>query len=459
MCASRQFEQFHVLLVRKDAAELLLDHSPRGARLPVLTIPAETRTADELTRSVRDSWGLRAYCLLMLPAEDSTGSAAIFEVTSPSERIPGELQWRTVASLCPADFDDAPSFAAMEHSLRSLDRYRHGELQGNFVKPGCLLAVTDWVEDQAGRIGLRLNGEFRQLNAAPSFSLLRFETDGPAVWFKAVGEPNLREYGITLALASNFPKFLPRILGHRKDWNAWLALEAEGCHPDANSNLGPWLTVARELARLQRSSLGQSLHLLEAGCKDLRARFLLDQIDPFLEAMGELMERQTKRTPAPVSSSEIQQLGIQLREALLGVEETGLPHALGHLDCNPGNLVVGEQHCVFLDWNEAYAGHPFLTLQYLVEHFRRLAPAKMSWESRIRTAYAEAWQSFLDPEAVNEALASAPLLAVFAYAVSGNAWHNAAQLCIPVAARLRSMTRRMVHEAHLHATRRIPCVS
>jgi ABC-type bacteriocin/lantibiotic exporter with double-glycine peptidase domain len=30
-----------------------------------------------------------------------------------------------------------------------------------------------------------------------SFSLIRFETDGLALWFKAVGEPNQKEFGIT----------------------------------------------------------------------------------------------------------------------------------------------------------------------------------------------------------------------------------------------------------------------
>jgi len=44
--------------------------------------------------------------------------------------------------------------------------------------------------------GLRLSGEFRQLNASPTFALLRLETTGQALWFKAVGEPNLREFPI-----------------------------------------------------------------------------------------------------------------------------------------------------------------------------------------------------------------------------------------------------------------------
>jgi hypothetical protein len=459
MCTPLQFEQFHVLLIRRGATEVLLHDSSRGARLPVLTVPAKTRIAEELTRSVRDSLGLTTYCLLTLPIEDSLGRAAVLEVTSPSEQNPGELQWRNVASLSEADFDEKSDFGAMRHSIRSLDRYRLGEVRGTFAKPGCLQVVTDWVQEQIAPMDLRLNGQFRQLNAGPSFSLLRFETNGPALWFKAVGEPSVREYGVTLTLARSFPTFLPRILGHCKEWNAWLALEATGSHPDANPDLGQWLTVVRELAHIQLASFGQALHLLEAGCKDLRTHSLLDQIDPFLEAMSELMERQTKETPARATRGELQRVGAQLREALSTIEDAGLPDTLGHLDCNPGNLVVDEERCVFLDWNEAYAGHPIFTLQYLLEHVRRLPPANASWESQIRAVYTHAWQPFFEPHVVNEALASAPLLAVFAYSVSGNAWHNLGSLSSSPAAHLRSLTRRIVREGHLHAKRWMPCVS
>jgi len=62
-------------------------------------------------------------------------------------------------------------------------------------------------------MGVRLTGKFRQLNASPTFSLIRLETNGVALWFKATGKPNEHELAIALSLARLFPRYVPRVLG------------------------------------------------------------------------------------------------------------------------------------------------------------------------------------------------------------------------------------------------------
>jgi phosphotransferase family enzyme len=448
MCAPLQFEEFHLLLFREKGAELLLLRSPRGARLPLLTIPAHTRPAEALTRSVWDLWGLRTYCLFTLPIENSTRRAAILEVTSPSHQLPDELRCHSVTSLRRVDFEDATSFMAMEQCLALLDRYRHGELPGNFAKPGCFDAITEWVGEKTRGIGCRPNGKFRQLNAGPSFSLIRFETDGPAVWFKAVGEPNLREFSIAVELASSFPLFVPRMIAARKDWNAWLSIEAEGAHPGEKSDLDTWKQVAMALGELQIASFGQTLHLLSAGCRDVRTGALLELVAPFLEVMADLMGRQTKHSPPPLSRSELTSLRAQLEDALSAASNCEIPNTIGHLDFNPGNLLLSGGSCVFFDWAEACAGTPFLTFQYLREYLRR--HGRHSWESAIIPAYLQIWRPYLSPRKIAAALRVAPLLAVFAYAVRGDVWRDPeARSCPEIARHFRSLTRRMKLEAYL----------
>src|ERR1019366_2928494 len=116
---------------------------------------------------------------------------------------------------------------------------------------------------------------FSQLNASPSFSLVRFETSGPAVWFKAVGKPNLREFPITLALARLLPQYLPPILAARPEWNGWLALEGEGTSLGETQNAKHWKAAAADLAKLQIESTDRIGVLIDPGARDLRVPALL----------------------------------------------------------------------------------------------------------------------------------------------------------------------------------------
>ena len=188
--------------------------------------------------------------------------------------------------------------------------------------------------------------------------------------------------------------------------------------------------MAQVLADLQIASFGQTLHLVDAGCRDMRLCSLVDIVQPFLEVMAGLMEQQTKVSPARLSRTEIHTLGAQLQEALSIFDNSGLPNALGHLDFNPGNILVSGNHCVFLDWAEACAGHPFVTFQYLLEHLRRLCPVSESWEPRLLSAYTAKWRFFVEPKALTETIAVARLLAPFTYAIAGGAWREPTHLVL-----------------------------
>jgi hypothetical protein len=104
--------------------------------------------------------------------------------------------------------------------------------------------------------------------------------------------------------------------------------------------------------------------------------------------MAQLMEKQTKVPPPVLLRSDLVLLGEQIEEALSLSTDVGIPDALGQLDLNPGNVILTEGHSVFLDWAEAYVGNPFFSLQYLVEHFRRVAGVDAIAESHGCTALA-----------------------------------------------------------------------
>jgi len=87
--------------------------------------------------------------------------------------------------------------------------------------------LQDWAGKAIHPLGMELL-QFRQLNGCETFSLIRFETTQYPVWFKAVGEPNLREYEISLALARLFPDYVPTIIATRPEWHGWLMADSGG---------------------------------------------------------------------------------------------------------------------------------------------------------------------------------------------------------------------------------------
>jgi aminoglycoside phosphotransferase (APT) family kinase protein len=172
------------------------------------------------------------------------------------------------------------------------------------------------------------------------------------------------------------------------------------------------------------------------------------------------MEKQTKVSPRVLSRSELVLLGEQIEEALCLSTDFGIPDALGHLDLNPGNVIVSEGDSVFLDWAEAYVGNPLFSFQYLVEHYRRMAGVNVTTELGLTSAYAEEWQSLVSPENLASALAFAPMLAVFAYAAVNDTWSDEARLRdTKLAGYLRSLTRRIHCEANRLRDRSALCIN
>ena len=464
MCIPPQLDHdlFRILLYRNRATELLVETSSGAFRLPFFQIPAHTRVAEELTQAIRTSWNLETYCLFTLPsriASSSNGRHAVFEACGSQSEPPNGMRWVGVAMLSANDFEDAVDFAMLRHSVAALKQHARGDLPGVFARAGWMRDVTEWVQTEAKASGLSLTGSFRQLNASPTFSLIRFETNGPALWFKAVGEPNLHELPITLKMAEDFPEFIPSVIASRPEWNAWLALESEGSPLDASSNDTAWRTAAESLAALQVATFGRRFELMEAGCKDLRPCSLLPLVAPFLDTMTELMEQQTKVVPPPLSREELLSLGGEIGASLEEIADHAIPNTLGLLDANPGNVLERRGCCVFLDWADAYVGPPFFTFQYLLEHRRRLQTLNSRQEEPLVSSYAKPWTRFASSKEIAAVFRLVPLLAVFAYAVGNESWRQQVPIHLETAQYLRGLTRRMKREADVLQESRSKCVS
>src|SRR5262249_3333405 len=348
--------EYRLALVCPDRQRLLAVAEANAVRLPRVTIPPHTRFAEQLTQTIKERWGFESIVLDVLPGSLLSAPCAVIEIRSPESRVArGDFFAVHVDAI---DYDD---FTTSERSILNALMSSTARRKEAFGRLGWLDDVVSWIKSQIYESGLELTGKFRQLNCGGAFSLIRFETNGSALWFKAVGEPNLREFPISVAIAKYFPAYVPRFLAANAEWNAWLTLEAEGSTLTNASPFGMWTQAARTLANLQLPSYKNTGELLQAGCRDLRIPALLEHIDTFLEVMGELMGQQKKVPPPVLTSHELQALGVTIKDACRRLDELGFPDTLGHLDFNPGNILLSPTRCVFLDWAEAYVGPPFLT--------------------------------------------------------------------------------------------------
>jgi hypothetical protein len=170
------------------------------------------------------------------------------------------------------------------------------------------------------------------------------------------------------------------------------------------------------------------------------------------------MAVQTKQPPQILTDSEISGLGDCLRGTLSELQQYSLPTTLGQLDLNPRNILVSSKGCCFLDWAEGCVTHPFFTFEYLREHSRRTLPQTDHVTEKLAAAYLEPWRSFFSPEALAQAMAVSPLLAVFAYAVAGKKWCSPETLQNPIlAGYFRGLTRRAYRESTKMAARSERC--
>ena len=459
---STEAKLYRIILFGYHGAELLVLPKNGRLHLPTVQMPGHQRFAQDLTSSLRFDWLQETVRLFSLDS-DQRESECRYEVMQSCALRPSHTPgscWASIASAAESDFEDTADHTAIAKANAECQAYAVGRKYGPFARLGWFFELTDWIRDEIRRLGLSLSGRFSQLNASPTFNLIRFETDGPAVWFKAVGAPNQREYPLTLALGRLFCRFVPEVIAARPEWNGWLAKEAEGSLLHECCGPASWKSAARDLAELQIHSLGRSLHLVEVGARDLRAHALSDRVEPFFQAAGELMDRQTKTSPPAISRKELGSLTARVHYALDGLEETDFPVALGHLDINPGNIVCSSVGSVFLDWAEAFVGHPFLTFQYLLEHFRRAFGQDHPGETGLTDSYTAPWRSFVSPTPIRSALGLAPLVAAFAYAAGNDLWTDSRRIQDNRAAGyLRALTRRMDRDARALLERSLPCPS
>jgi hypothetical protein len=428
--------------------DVLLEQESVGAEFPVIYIPRFARPAEQITTQLRDTWGISTVLLFSTTAgaDPERSRYAVLEASRGCERAPAVLQWLPVQKAC-CSLIDRVEADLLQSCVTRAAQPSFGVDPAPFSRLGWIHRLHDWVSNTVKPLGADLT-DIRQLNGSETFSLVRFATTQKPLWFKAVGHPNLHEFSITLTLFSLFPDYLPKILSSDPLLNGWVMESGGELTLGDTEDLGTWQTAVQRLAQLQVESLQHTSKILKTGCRDLRAETLIGLATPFFDVVGTLMAQQTANPPAPLTRNELAELAHTIECALRLSCEIPIANSLGHTDFNPGNILVDGYSCLFTDWAEAHVGHPFLTFEYLVAHIRRSCPSLAAHCDLLREAYCQVWQTMVPRSTITRSLQLSPLIAVYAYAASGQSWRSPDRVALPrVQASLRSLTRRMKKEA------------
>lgn len=442
---------WRILLCAREGEELLAFNRPAGICLPRLSISRHERTAGALNEAARRQWQVETICVAPLDIADlgenpDEARYEVMEVLHPEDLSRLAPRTRNIAKLKASEFADVRDYLAARRVMK-LDGTPPRDSQEPFSRLGSFERISRWVDTQLPP-SCRRTATFRQLHANGRFALTRFETTSGAVWFKATGAPNLRERAISECLAVLFPKFVPKVLSSRDDWNAWLTAEIEGVGLDHCNDLSVWCQAAASFAELQIASLGHGAQILRSAAHDARSETLLARVGPFFGQIDALMEVQLKTPPQKLHASEILNLATRLTNLLNCLASLAIPDGLNHFDLNPSNVIVGADECKFLDWAEGAIGNPFYSFEYFRLHFLRVFGENGEASKMFRESYTRAWRTVLPPAVIDEALKLVPLAAIFAFAVSALPWADAlSNRAGGSAPFLRSLARSMQKEA------------
>src|SRR5579884_3926441 len=296
--------QCPLIVFAEGAGRILVGRADSGLCFPSVRVPAQMRLAGGLTQATEQLLGLRTVYCFSLPSSFGRAAHRVMECIADDRCLNAAFRWTPVADLADGDFAEAADFEAVLAAV-SRDAATSSD---PFSTLGWFAEVRRWVNEAVEAHGLRPTGDFRQWNAAPGFSLIRFATDRSAVWFKAAAKTLADELRITRRICELLPDYSVELLAFHRRWNSWLASEADGIPMDDVCCPAAWQYVAARLADLQIASIPHAGDLLAAGAADLATSSLARGIEEFVEHARALMQQQEKPIPAALTCAQIDEL-------------------------------------------------------------------------------------------------------------------------------------------------------
>ena len=359
--------------------------------------PIEHHTAvvDHIERLFSEKYGLSMVAVRILAYQHERDQKAHF-------RLYQLVNWQDLLTV-PAGFHWLEE-SELEQLVLAHEAYRNpletwfAEKYGRLPIPekrvpwarsGWYLRIRGWIEQSLTRLGFQII-DITLYRAWGISAGLWVETDKGRVYVKVSPSQFLRETSVTAFLAQQDPTQFPHVLDLEES-EGWLMMLASPIDPlIANENVLAWEHSVNRYARHQQKSRQYRRQLSALGCQPRGPRLLAEQIERLLDD-----ERWLRPEPEVAFSDDEQdrfrQLIPELKTACRYWAKHGLEETLVHGDFHPGNILLGDDGPIFIDWSDACWSHPFIDMViFTLENFGNPAGVQAAMGNVVES-YLQAW--------------------------------------------------------------------
>ncbi len=439
------YDRYKLALISRSTKRVFAENTAGDIRLPLISIPRWTRFAEQVQAEIEHRWGFKTVLLDRFgdcPGGDHVVAAEVIGADRPDE-WQGRFGWTAFAKIQAHDIPD-PDRAAIDKLLTLGATGR-----GPFSRLRWTDQLLDWIAEETDLDHSHLSREFQHLNGTANDSLIRIHRrNASALWFKAVGEANLREFQSTKMLSRYFPAYLPTILAICEDCNGWLMEDAGKSFDVVGSMYGHSLEqVGDTLAAIQSTSIAHVDAMIAEGFRDQRIPILRSEMAELMPIFEQAVLAQTSEYPPRLKLKRVYELETIFLDACCCLEGLDIPAALVHNDINLDDILLKRGSCVLTDWTGAAVGDPFVTLELLKMQLAQL-PHTAKWIPRLAAAYRKRWRVTIPEEHIEQAISLAPLIAFASQFCSRKEALISEQLPSPgLQSYIRSSLRHMDHAA------------
>ncbi len=416
-----EMAEYRLVLVQAHSREVLVLDRPDGPDVPAVNVSPQESLAHQIQSALRESWNMDALVVEFLPQSDGFPACAVAEILSTNPSSP-------LTSIPLNQLRSSVLSNAQRNQVESilLDGASSG---GPFARIGWIDEAVAWLEAATQeRISSKI--DIQQYKAGGSSALLRFRVeDGSGYWLKATGPPNLHERSVTKFLEDLCTGYLPTLVSSKPEWNAWIMAEEGTRVPPVP--LTPY-QVFRDLeeavlsmAEVQDNVEGRSLDLLDAGAFDQGLEVLEKRAPELFDYLEEALAQNAGPGAQRPGRKRIVQLQETFEEVCSRMNDLGLGETIVHGNLIWSNILTGWDRSQFIDWSEAYLGHPFISLQHLLDLNTIRNPEIHNLIHQVLLEkYREHWETNYDAQRVDEGLLYMPMLAIGSSLYGRGDWLN-----------------------------------
>lgn len=348
----------HLLVPDVDSQAILATADGALPRLDVELEAGETTVLGG-RRALLATWGVAPPILEIQfdleVAQEDLGADGVptllaFEAPPDGWSPPAGLVWRPLGDPDPDVADGLRPWLARLLAERRAS-VPPPPLRPRWARSGWYERATTWMGAQLAEMGRPPIGPIEQVRHWGISALMRVDTAGGRVWFKAVFPGFAHEPVVSQLLHDRCRGAVTPVLAIDAE-EGWLLLDDVGAdiladHPEHDA------AAVRRLVEIQRAFVDRTDELVGVGCRHRPFGALAQELATVL-ADPTVLEH------VELTASRTTELVVWVDAAATELADLSYPDTLVHGDFHPGNVHVVDGEPVLIDWSDAAISHPLV---------------------------------------------------------------------------------------------------